>query len=217
MRVLAINPNSTASMTDGIVEAARAAAAPDVTIDGLTNADAPPAIQGEADGLVATPGVIAACEEAADNGYDAAIIACFDDTGLTLARAAASIPVIGIGQAAFLIAMLHGGIFTVITTLQVSVGVIEDNLAAYRLTDACARVRASGLPVLALEDDPDTARTTLVECARAAAAEDRADALVLGCAGMAPYGRAMYDASGLHAIDGVAAAVGLARATLKAS
>ncbi|MEM7683424.1 MAG: aspartate/glutamate racemase family protein [Pseudomonadota bacterium] len=217
MRVLAINPNSTLAMTDGIVRAARAAAAPDVIVEGLTNTGAPPAIQGEADGRAATPGVIAACRTAADDGYDAAIIACFDDTGLPQARAAASIPVIGIGQAAFLAAMLHGGRFAVITTLPVSVPVIESNIAAYGLSSACASVRASGLPVLALEDDPDKAQAILVGCARNAATEDGALALVLGCAGMARFGPAMHAVSGLPAIDGVAAAVGLARTALNAS
>lgn len=216
MRVLVINPNSTASMTEGIVATARAAAAPDVEIEGLTNADAPPAIQGEQDGIAATPGVIAACEGAAKQGFDAAIIACFDDTGLSRARASASIPVVGIGQAAFLTAMLHGASFTVITTLPISVPVIEENIAGYGLAASCARVRASGLPVLSLEDDPAGAHTTLAACARSAAAEDGAGALVLGCAGMAPFGPAMHDASGLPAIDGVAAAVGLARTALMA-
>lgn len=215
MRVLVINPNSTASMTEGIVSAARVAAAPDVIIEGMTNQDAPPAIQGKADGRAATPGVIAACRDA-DQDFDAAIIACFDDTGLAEARAAAAVPVIGIGQAAFLTAMVHGR-FSVITTLPVSVPVIEENITAYGLDAACARVRASGLPVLSLESDPDTARTTLAGCASESARQDKADALVLGCAGMAPFGKAMYDASGLPAIDGVAAAVGLARTVLKAT
>lgn len=217
MRVLIINPNSTASMTDGIVGAARAAAAPDVEIEGLTNTAAPPAIQGEADGQAATPGVVAACARARGNGFDAAIIACFDDTGLSEARAAATIPVIGIGHAAFLTAMLYGERFSVITTLPISVPVIDGNIARYGLRSACAKVRASGLPVLALEDSPDAARTTLETCARDTAAADGASALVLGCAGMAAFGPSMQAASGLPAVDGVAAAVGLARTVLTAS
>ncbi|MEL7467758.1 MAG: aspartate/glutamate racemase family protein [Pseudomonadota bacterium] len=216
MRVLVINPNSTTSMTDGIVEAACAAAAPDVTIEGLTNASGPPAIQGEADGHAATPGVIWAVREAAENGFDAAIIACFDDTGLAEARAAVQIPVIGIGQAAFLAAMIYGR-FSVITTLPVSVPVLDGNIAGYGLGSACARVRASGLPVLSLEVDPVHAREVLSACAAEAAEQDGCDALVLGCAGMAAFGPAMQAASGLPAVDSVAAAVGLARTVAKAS
>lgn len=216
MRVLVINPNSTASMTGGIVAAARAAAPPDLAIEGLTNAGAPPAIQGEADGRLAAPGVIAASAEARARGIAAVIIACFDDTALAEARAATALPVIGIGHAAFLAAALYGR-FSVITTLQVSVPVIEANIAAYGMAGACAGVHASGLPVLSLEADPGRAAETLAKTARAAAKGDGASALVLGCAGMAPFGPAMYDASGLPAIDGVAAAVGLARTALIAN
>ncbi len=110
MRVLVINPNSTESMTEGIVAAACAAAAPDVKIEGMTNAGAPPAIQGEAAGRAATPGVIAACRNAGANGFDAAIIACFDATGLVDARAAQPIPVNGIGPAALPTAVVYWGV-----------------------------------------------------------------------------------------------------------
>ncbi|MEM7213002.1 MAG: aspartate/glutamate racemase family protein [Pseudomonadota bacterium] len=210
MRVLVVNPNSTASMTDGIVEAARSAAASDLEIVGMTNASAPPAIQGEADGHAATPGVIYAVREAEANGFDAAIVACFDDTGLAAAKAAVKIPVIGIGQAAFLSAMVYGH-FSVITTLPVSVPVIEANLRGYGLTGVCRAVHASGLPVLSLEDAPDRASTVLYAAAAQVAKADAVDAIVLGCAGMASFAPAMQQASGLPAVDGVAAAVGLVR------
>lgn len=216
MRVLVINPNSTESMTDGIVSAAWAAAAEDVIIDGRTNIDGPPAIQGPKDGDAAAIGAIQMTKAADEEGYDAVIIACFDDTGLHAAREAASIPVIGIGQAAFLAGSVYGR-FSVITTLPVSIPVIEDNIAGYGLTQSCAKVRASGLPVLSLESDPEAATNCLEDCARTAAAQDRAQALVLGCAGMAPFGAAMERASGLPSVDGVAAAVGLVRTVVKAS
>lgn len=211
MQVLIFNPNSTESMTDGIVGAARAAAAPDVQITGMTNPSGPPSIQGEADGRTATPGVVKAASEASAQGYDAMIIACFDDTGLAEAVEATDIPVIGIGQAAFHTAMLFGGKFSVITTLEVSVPVIEQNITAYGMDSACAGVHASGLPVLSLESDPGAARDVLSNCAREISDTDNCAALVLGCAGMAAFGGGIQASSGKPAIDGVAAAVGLAR------
>ncbi len=217
MRVLVINPNSTASMTEGILSSALAAAASDVEVVAMTNHDGPAAIQGASDGIAATPGVVEACVKAATSGFDAIVIACFDDTGLAEARAASSTPVIGIGEAAFHAAMLFGGPFTVITTLPVSVPVIEANIAAYGFARSCAKVRASGLPVLSLEHDPPRARRVLEISARDAAEQDGAHALVLGCAGMAPFGAAMRAASGLPSVDGVAAAMGLARTIITAA
>lgn len=216
MRLMIVNPNSTVTMTVGIVAAARAAAAPDVTVEGRTNTGAPPAIQGPKDGAAAVPGMLEIIAGAQGEGFDAAIIACFDDPGLAEARAATTIPVIGIGQAAFLAAMVHGR-FSVITTLPVSIPVVEENIRAYGMAEVCGKVHASGLPVLSLEQDPETARGTLATCAKTAARQDDVQALVLGCAGMAPFARAMQGASGLPAVDGVAAAVGLARTVIKAT
>lgn len=211
MRILVFNPNATESMTHGIAAGAKAAAPLDVEIVGRTNHGAPTAIQGPEDGAAATPGVIAAAAAAASQGFEAMVIACFDDVALAEARAAARIPVVGVGQAAYHAAMLWGGQFSVVTTLPVSVPVIEQVISGYGFSAHCAHVRASGLPVLVLEDDPDRSTPVLIAQAKAAAAEDGAKALVLGCAGMAPYGPAMSAASGLPAVDGVAAAVGLAR------
>ncbi len=215
MRLLVVNPNSTEAMTASIAAAARAAAAPDVEIVAVTNASGPPAIQGEADGALAVPGAVAAIRRGASEGCAAAIIACFDDTGLDEARAAVPIPVIGIGEAGFHVAMLHGGPFSVITTLPVSVPVIEANLRRYGLEAACARVRASGLAVLELDEAPARAEPILIDCARAALAEDGARALVLGCGGMAPYAEALRAATGAKVVDGVAAATDLARAAAR--
>ena len=112
------------------------------------------------------PGLLA--EIAAAGPVDAVVIACFDDTGLAEARAIAGCPVIGIGEAAFHAAMLIGARFSVVTTLAVSVPVIEANLAAYGLASACVRVRASGVPVLGIENAEGAERIS-AEIARAVA------------------------------------------------
>ncbi len=117
---------------------------------------------------------------------------------------------IGIGEAAFHAAMLLGSRFSVVTTLAVSVPVLEANLAAYGIAGACVRVRASGVPVLEVET-PAGAERISQEIARAVA-EDGIAAIVLGCAGMADLAAAMQARHGLPVIDGVAAATGLARA-----
>lgn len=210
MRLLFINPNATVSMTDTIAEAARAAAPAGVEIVARTNHAGPPSIQGEADGAAAVPGLLAEVA-AARADFDAIVIACFDDTGLAEARAIAPCPVLGIGQAAYLAAVLLGRRFSVVTTLAVSVPILEANLAAYGIAGACARVRASGIPVLEVER---SAGAIAAEASRAVA-EDEVEAIVLGCAGMAGLTEALADLP-VPVIDGVAAAtrLGIAAAGL---
>ena len=208
VRLLFVNPNSTMSMTETIAAAARAVAAPDVEVIARTSRTGPASIQGPEDGEAAIPGLLA--EIRAAGPVDAVVIGCFDDTGLAEARAVAGRPVIGIGEAAYHAAMLIGARFSVVTTLAVSVPVIEANLASYGISGACVRVRASGVPVLEVETPAGIDRIS-EEIARAVA-EDEVSAIVLGCAGMADLAAEMQRRHGLPVIDGVAAACGLARA-----
>ncbi|CAN0579163.1 unnamed protein product, partial [Ectocarpus sp. 12 AP-2014] len=168
MKIAVINPNSTVSMTRKIAEAAQAAAAPDVTIEGRTCAGSPASIQGAADGELAAPHLLAELERAAADGAQAVVIACFDDTALAEARKIVSIPVIGIGEAGYHAAILMGRKFTVVTTLSVSVPVLEQNLSDYGLASHCMKVRASEVPVLDLEKPGSDAREKISgEIARA--------------------------------------------------
>lgn len=215
MRILYINPNSTQAMTDSLAAQARAAL-PEHEILAWTNTAGPPAIQGEADGAAAIPGLLALLPKARAAGAEAIIIACFDDTGLQPLRAAAHCPVIGIGQAAFHMAALLGARFSVVTTLAVSLPVIAENLQRYGLGSVCAGLWASGLPVLALEEASPATRDQLAQALAQAGAATGGAPVVLGCAGMAALAPEMARRTGLRLIDGVVAAgllaPGLARA-----
>lgn len=212
MRLLFINPNSTSAMTDGVVAAARKGLPSYVDVMGWTNSAGPPAIQGPADGAAAVTGLLALLPKARAEKADVIVIACFDDTGLAEVRAAAHCPVIGIGQAAYHMASLLGHRFSVITTLAVSVPVIEDNITGGGFQGLCGRVRPSGLPVLDVEAGSDETITRLKDEIRAAADEDGVTAAILGCAGMAQFVDRLQESTRLHLIDGVGAAARLAQA-----
>ena len=217
MHILIINPNSTASMTAAIGAAARRAAAPGTTVTAVNPAGGPPAIQGPEDGAAALPGLFALFEAAmAEGSYDAVVIACFDDTGLMTLKEHSPVPVLGIGEAGFTAAMLVAERFSVVTTLAVSLPVIEDNLAAYGWTGRCARVRASGVPVLDLEDAAVSVVETIAAEIACALDEDGCGAVVLGCAGMAEMAEQMTERFGIPVIDGVAAAVSFCEALHRA-
>ncbi|WP_081162724.1 aspartate/glutamate racemase family protein [Ensifer aridi] len=208
MRILVINPNTTASMTEKIGKAAKAAASPTTEIVAVNPQDGPPSIEGYYDEVFVVPGIIA--EMAKAGAVDAYVIACFDDTGLDAARCATEMPVIGIGEAAFHLATLIAGKFSVVTTLARSIPAIEHNLAKYGLASRCANVRASDVAVLDLELPGSDARSRVsAEIARAIAG-DRAEAIVLGCAGMADLAHALSLEHGVPVLDGVACAVRLA-------
>ncbi len=210
--MLYINPNATEAVTDTVVATARAAL-PQAEVIGWTNHDGPPAIQGPADGAAAVPGLLALLPGAARIGAQVIVIACFDDTGLAQVRAAAHCPVIGIGQAAFHMAALLGGGFSVVTTLPISVPVIAANIDGYGFSDICVSVRPSDLPVLTVEAGGPAVMARLGTEIAAAHAEGAAS-VVLGCAGMAHLKNDLAATAPLPLIDGVAASALLAGAMI---
>ncbi|KMK65715.1 aspartate/glutamate racemase family protein [Puniceibacterium sp. IMCC21224] len=209
MTVTIINPNATVSMTAAMLDAARRAV-PGGGFIGVTSHQGPPSIQGVEDGERATAPLLELVRAASDNGAGAIIIGCFDDTALAAARSAARCPVIGIGQAGYHAAAMAGARFSVVTTLAVSIPILEGNITTYGLRGACARVRASGVPVLALENDPDAAAERVLDEMARAEAEDCINALVLGCAGMVDIPRRARGRIMAPIIDGVAAAATVA-------
>jgi allantoin racemase len=212
MKLLVVNPNTSASMTRRIGGAARAAAGHGVEIVAVNPEGGPESIEGYFDEAFAVPGMIQEIIKGEASGADACVIACFDDTGLEAARCAVAGPVVGIGEAGFHLASLIAHRFSVVTTLSRSIAPIESNLVKYGLDRRCARVRACEVPVLALEDPASGARAKLSAEIERAKAEEGAEAIVLGCAGMAELAASLAREHGLPVIDGVAAAVRLAEA-----
>lgn len=209
MKLLVINPNTTASMTEKIGAAARLVAAPGTEIDAVNPAMGPVSIEGFYDEAFCVPGLITELRAGEARGADAAIVACFDDPGIDAARAAAAIPVIGICEAAMRLAGFLGHRFTIVTTLPVSLPAMEGLIRRYAM-DGRGRARAAGVPVLALEDPASGAVEKVRAEIRRAIAEDGSDCILLGCAGMADLARDLTAEMGLPVIDGVAAAVKLA-------
>src|SRR5262245_35406084 len=152
MEILVVNPNTTAAMTAAIRRAAEGVAAPGTRITAVNPETGPESIEGFYDEAIAVPGLLTEVARGEARGVVGHVLACFDDTGLDAARALARAPVVGIGEAAFHAASLIAGRFSVVTTLGRSIPAIEQNLVKYGLASRCARVRAAGVPVLALED-----------------------------------------------------------------
>jgi allantoin racemase len=99
----------------------------------------------------------------------------------------------------------------VVTTLARSIAPIEDRLLLAGLAAHCASVRACGLGTAEIDADPAGAVAAIVAEAERAVTEDGADVICLGCAGMAGVTAAITEKAGVPAVDGVAAAVGLAQ------
>jgi allantoin racemase len=211
-KIAILNPNSTRQMTLDMLKTARKLTYAGVFLQGLTNDDGPPAIQGEADTQACLPGLYKMAEQAVSDGAQTLIVGCFDDTGLATLRARYGCPVIGLGEAAFLAAALLAPQFAVVTTTKGSVPAIETNIAAIGLAARCRAVVSADIPVLDLAENLDALRECIAETAR----QTGVRVIILGCAGMSTLAPSLQPADGLTLVDPVRAAVSLSAAAANA-
>jgi allantoin racemase len=144
--------------------------------------------------------------------YDAVVLAGFGEHGRDGLQELIEPPVVEICEAAAHVAMMIARSFSVVTTLPRSVPAIEDRLKLAGLADRCASVRASGMSTLEVDTDPRGAVRGIVDQARIAVQRDHAEAICLGCAGLAGLEEAVTAELGVPVIDGIGAAVRLAEA-----
>jgi allantoin racemase len=93
MRILVVNPNTTASMTAKIGAAARAVAAAGTEITAIEPAHGPVSVEGHYDGAFCLPGLLQCIRRGEAEGYDGFVVACFDDPGIGACREIATGPV----------------------------------------------------------------------------------------------------------------------------
>ncbi len=212
MRVNVVNPNITATMTAKIAAAARAVAAPGTEIIASQPDSGPVSIEGYLDEALSVPGLLQEVVRGERAGAAGHVIACFDDSGLDAARVIARSPVIGIGEAACHVASLIADRFAIVTTLSRSIPALRHNLTRYGLAARCAAIRASDVPVLALDEPGSPARERISDEIARSLRDDGAEAIVLGCAGMADLAEALAAEHGVPVVEGVSAAVKLIEA-----
>lgn len=207
-RITVINPNTSAELTDAIAVAAREVSGSDVTVRGVHPADGVPSVESHAEEAIAAVGVLAQVREhQADT--DAYVVACFGDTGVQAAREVATCPVVGMTEAALQTACLVAHRFVVITLPARTVAHSDRVIRALGLEHRCSVV-AVDVPVAELVGGSTHLLDAFTDAARTAMAEDGAEAVVLGCAGLADLVGPLSRVLGVPVVDGVAAAVGIA-------
>ncbi|VVD69467.1 Asp/Glu/hydantoin racemase [Pandoraea pneumonica] len=214
MKILVVNVNTTTAITDAIAQHARTAASPGTEIVGLTPHFGAESVEGNFESYLAAIAVMQRVLSY-DQPYDAVIQAGYGEHGREGLQELLNVPVVDITEAAASVAMLLGHRYSVVTTLDRTVPLIEDRLKLAGLDARCASVRASGMPVLELERDPVRAVEAVVQQAERAVRDDHAEVICLGCGGMAGLDAKIRERTGVPVVDGVSAAVALAESLVR--
>lgn len=137
MRLLLINPNTTAAMTDRLAAVASGVLPPGATLTALTAPRGVPYVSSRIEAQIAGGVVL---EMLADHaaGHDAVVIAAYGDPGLSAAREMLDIPVVGMAEAAMLTACMVGARFAVVTFAARLLPWYAEGVAASGLSARCA-------------------------------------------------------------------------------
>ena len=206
--LIVINPNSSTQVTAGIDAAMQPLRVLGTPIRCETLAKGPHSIetQRQADLTIAPMLDLAAQLEPDALGY---VIACFGDPGLHALRDQTHLPVLGIQEAAVMTALQLGQRFGVIAILPASIPRHLRAFGAMGVLDRCAGDRALTMSVADLANSDNTINR-MIDVGTDLRDIDGADALIMGCAGMASYRDAIEAALNIPVIEPCQAAAAMA-------
>jgi allantoin racemase len=206
IRILLLNPNTSASVTDLMAKVARTAAAPDTEIVAVSASRGMPYIATRAEAAIGAATVLEMLAER-EGSFDAAIIAAFGDPGLGGARELMLKPVVGLAEASMLSACMLGRRFSIVSFSRALGPWFRECVEAHGLLSRLASIRLLDSPFVSVGDVGAEKEDLLVDLARRAIEEDEADVIVLAGAPLAGLAERVKSRVDVPIIEGVAAAV----------
>jgi allantoin racemase len=204
-RILLINPNTSPSVTDILVDEARRIVGEVAEIVGVTAPFGSASLECRAELVIAAHAVLETIAAHAD--YDTAVIGAFGDPGLEAAREIAKAPVFGLGRSGIRAAAAGGRRFAVVTVGARMRPDIERMVAACGLSRQLAAIHFLNARVLDIASDPRAFYDALAAAANSCAKESGADIVLFGGAPFAGVGRALADRIAVTVLDGLASAM----------
>ncbi|MCC8938118.1 aspartate/glutamate racemase family protein [Bradyrhizobium sp. Arg68] len=206
MKILLLNPNTTAAVTDLLHAAGSKVVSAGTELVPVTASRGVPYIATRAEAQIGGAIALEMLAEAGD-GCDAAIIAAFGDPGLFGARELFSFPVVGLAEAAMLTACMVGRRFAIVTFAGALTPWYEECVAMHGLAARCAGVRALDGAFQSISEVQAEKEELLVALAKQAVEQDHADVVILSGAPLAGLAAKVRDRIPVPVIDPVAAAV----------
>lgn len=206
MRILLLNPNTSADITELMLTAGRRVALPGTELIGVTASRGVPYIANEAEAILGAGVALELLAEHA-HGIDAAIIGAFGDPGLVGARELFDLPIVGLAEAAMMTACMLGRRFAIVTFARALVPWYRVCVDAHGLSGRCASIKPLEGNFGALVNVADEKEEALVALARRTVEEDQADVLIFAGAPLSGLAARVADRLPVPVVDQVAAAV----------
>jgi allantoin racemase len=209
MKLLLINPNTTAAMTERMVELAQAMVPLGCTVTGATARFGASYVACRAAYAVAGH---AALDAYAQHGHDVDVVllACFGDPGLGGLKELARQPVVGMAEASCLLAAALGGKFAIVTGGHRWEPMLEEFASSIGLRSRLAGVATVAPTGAEIAAHPDRALALLADACTSVAQRTGASSVILGGAGLAGLAARLADDVPVPLIDSLEAGIGAA-------
>jgi allantoin racemase len=208
MKILLVNANTTVAVTERITAEARRVAAAGTEILPVTGTFGAPIIGTRAEMAIAEH---TALDLVARHGagVDAVVIGVSFDVGLRALRELAPVPVVGMTEAACLVACTQGGPFGIVTYGARSAGILREIVAGYGLAGRLAGVHGLDATPADMLKDPQALHAQIAGAA-CGLIERGAEAVILAGAVMAGLPPLLQEQVPCPLVEGIACGIGLA-------
>jgi allantoin racemase len=206
LKILVVNPIVKSEITESIRETWAKVGSEGIVLDFRNLEEGPDFVETEEHERLAVPDLLRVAKDGETQGYSAIVINCFGDPGLEEAKKLVRIPVVGAGEASFLVAKESQKRFSVITTVKEAVVRVRRNARKYGAEPFLASIRPLNMHVPELNQKPRLRKALLNEAGKALR-EDQAEIIVLGCTAMAGNARWLAKELALPAVDPTEAAI----------
>ncbi|MBV8186547.1 MAG: aspartate/glutamate racemase family protein [Alphaproteobacteria bacterium] len=214
MKILVANPNTSTGVTDRLIASAKLVASPGTELLPMTASYGVPYIATRAEAAI---GAAAALEMLAERRgeIDAAIVAAFGDPGLGGARELFDFPVVGMAEAAMLVACTLGRSFGIVSFSRSLEPWFAEIVAWHGLSRRCAAIRTLDESFRSIDEVQEEKEAVLVELAQRIVKDNAADVVILAGAPLAGLADKIKDRVDVPLVDGIQAAVVMAEGLVR--
>lgn len=209
MKILIINPNTDLKMTETIEKNAKEFVQGDYEVVCKSIDNGPKFIETYEDIALVSSGMTKLLREN-ENIFDAFVVGCHYDPNLDLMKEITSKPVVGIAEASIKIASMLGHSFSILSTNDHSRPIKEDLVRKYYMKDLLASVR-----IVELNPEAEGDINQYIKVANTAIKEDKAEVIILGCAGLTGIDKEIQNALNIPVLDGIKCALIIASGLAK--
>ena len=214
MKILVANPNTSTSVTDRLVASGQRVASPGTELIAMTAPRGVPYIATRAEAAIGSAVFLEMLAEKRGT-FDAAICAAFGDPGLGGARELFDFPVVGMAEAAMLVACTLGRSFGIVSFSRSLEPWFAETVAWHGLSDRCAAIGTLDEAFTSIDEVQEEKEQVLVELANRTVANDQADVIILAGAPLAGLANKIRERVPVPLVDGIQAAVTMAEGLVR--